>query len=122
MDNLYCKLVEKINPRTGESVFYTYKLSLICDDCKKTSHAYKCTHKLRLLPPWKSNDKFEVLRLIQEENEEDFMRESMGDIISDQSLVVRTDYIESFFTRVHSDATKTSMSLTLSLDLSQNTS
>lgn len=51
--NFYSLMFDMMNPDTGENVFITYALDLICDMCKPRPDAEKCTHKLKYIPPWK---------------------------------------------------------------------
>ena len=47
---------------TGEPLFETIQISLVCDDCMKTDHPELCTHKLAEMPRWLSSSKMEVVK------------------------------------------------------------
>jgi hypothetical protein len=82
--NFYSKLLKTRNPATGELIFRVYQLRLACDRCMKTEHPTRCQHNLKYIPPWKSEDKLTVVKIIMQELESVLERESFG-IVSDAS-------------------------------------
>ena len=60
--NHYTKML-KLKDATGNQVFDTYEISLVCDECKKDPETqHLCTHKLDLLPRWLSSGRVETVR------------------------------------------------------------
>ena len=48
------------HPVTGLSLMVTYELEMSCERCKKKQKPEKCTHKLNVIPPWKSKEKQDI--------------------------------------------------------------
>ena len=49
---------------TGEKLFETYTISLVCAACMETDEPEKCTHRLHLLPRWLSSAKMETVKAL----------------------------------------------------------
>lgn len=64
--NFYSALIALKDPRTGKSVIDSYHLKLVCDRCMKKEHPEYCTHEREKIPPWKSSDKLDIVKLIME--------------------------------------------------------
>ena len=47
----------------GEPLFETISICLVCEDCMKTDHPEKCTHKMAEMPRWLSSRKMETVCL-----------------------------------------------------------
>jgi hypothetical protein len=78
--NFYTALVNLVHPQTGLPIFNTYKLELICSRCKKKRDSTKCMHNLKYIPPWKSQDKLEIVKIIYQDMAHVLKRESMYNI------------------------------------------
>lgn len=63
---------------TGEPLFETIQISLVCDDCMKSDHPELCTHKLAEMPRWLSSAKMEVVKSLLSDDPAMLLRESMG--------------------------------------------
>ena len=50
----------------------------MCDDCLKTEHPEKCTHKLAEMPRWLSSNKMETVKALLSDDPAMLLRESMG--------------------------------------------
>jgi len=64
--NFYSALIALRDPRTGLSIIDSYHLKLVCDRCMKKEHPEYCTHERDKIPPWKSSDKLDIVKLIME--------------------------------------------------------
>lgn len=90
--NFFTKLISFKDPEDGELFFKTLHIGLICKNClKKTDivEMSKCPHQLHKLPPWKTGDRQERLRIISEHHDSAArgLRENYG-IAQDTYLTV----------------------------------
>ena len=46
----------------GRPLFESIVICLVCDDCMKTDHPERCTHKLAEMPRWLSSNKMETVK------------------------------------------------------------
>ena len=76
--NHYSRMFELKDGHTGEPLFETIQISLVCDDCMKTDHPELCTHKLAEMPRWLSSSKMEVVKSLLADDPAMLLRESMG--------------------------------------------
>lgn len=66
--DIQCLIVHVVSHRfeltdsIGNKLFETISISLVCEDCMKTDHPEKCTHKLAEMPRWLSSQKMEVVK------------------------------------------------------------
>jgi len=67
--NFYSALIALKDPRTGLSVIDSYHLKLVCDRCIKKEHPEHCIHEKDKIPPWKSSDKLDIVKMIMEASE-----------------------------------------------------
>jgi hypothetical protein len=74
---MYSKMFNLIKPN-GEPLFETVQINLVCDECAKTDHPEKCTHKTNELPRWLSSDNVEMIKLMLQDDPELLLRETMG--------------------------------------------
>lgn len=98
--NHYSKMFE-LTDATGEKLFETISISLVCDDCMKTEHPEKCTHKLAEMPRWLSSAKMEVVRSLLADDPAMLLRESMGVSADSTQRAFPSEDIERFFERVY---------------------
>lgn len=75
--NFFSGLLELRDPDTGSRVFLVYDVELICKRCKMKDRPSDCRHMLKFLPPWKSAEKMDVVKLILKDNANILQRESM---------------------------------------------
>jgi len=59
--NHYSKMIALTGP-TGEKVFESIAITLVCDACLKTEHPENCRHKMSEIPRWISSQKVEIVR------------------------------------------------------------
>ena len=72
----------------------------VCDDCLKTEHPEKCTHKLADMPRWLSSQKMEVVRSLLADDPAMLLRESMGICADAQSKAFPSGDVERFFKNI----------------------
>ena len=73
----FCKQIREENER-GKFFFQLTNHSLVCDDCLEKD-PQSCSHKLYLVPPWKSIARFESLRrMVPGKRVEEFSAEVFG--------------------------------------------
>lgn len=75
--NMYSKMFNLIKPN-GDPLFETVQINLVCEECAKTDHPEKCTHKTNELPRWLSSDNVEMIKLMLQDDPELLLRETMG--------------------------------------------
>ena len=46
----------------GRKLFESFAITLVCDECLKTEHPERCTHKLHEMPRWLSSTKMETVK------------------------------------------------------------
>ena len=63
---------------SGEKLFETIQFSLVCDECLKSDHPEKCTHKSDDIPRWISASKVEIVKRLLEDDPAMLLRETMG--------------------------------------------
>lgn len=94
--NYYSVMFDMRDPKSGEKLFNSIELSLVCDACKRGPHPERCTHMSHLLPKWKSSEKQSMVRQIYAENSQDMLRESMGVITEETTAVFEASWINAF--------------------------
>tara|TARA_B100000161_G_scaffold251512_1_gene210614 strand:+ start:1815 stop:3536 length:1722 start_codon:yes stop_codon:yes gene_type:complete len=91
--NFYSVMFQMKDP-SGETMFNTVEISMVCEDCKRAGTPEKCTHMKHLLPKWKSGGKQDMIKQIYGENTTDMMRESMGVTTSENNNVFDQKWID----------------------------
>jgi hypothetical protein len=94
--NFFSALIDLKDKDTGENIFLVYHAELICERCKKTDHPENCQHRRHLIPPWKSVEKQDIVKMILKDNITTLKRESMGVISDEGTSIVDTRDIKSF--------------------------
>ena len=61
--NHYSRMFTLKTP-TGQPLFETFQVSLICDKCLAGDHPEKCTHRAAEVPRWISNAKMETIKTL----------------------------------------------------------
>lgn len=61
--NHYSRMFTLKTP-TGQPLFETFQVSLICDKCLASDHPEKCTHRAAEVPRWISNAKMETIKTL----------------------------------------------------------
>jgi hypothetical protein len=75
--NFYSALLNLVHPDTNLPIFNTYQLQLICNRCKKKEKPEKCIHNLKYIPPWKSEQKLDIVKIIMKDMAHILKRESL---------------------------------------------
>jgi hypothetical protein len=75
--NFYTALLNLVHPATGLPIFNKYELELACKRCKDRGTPEKCKHNLKYIPPWKSQEKLDVVKIILKDMTHVLKRESM---------------------------------------------
>jgi len=96
-ENFYSELFNATDPETGEKLFNTFQVSLICDKCKGKQIESACRHRLQDIPSWKSAGKFKMISEIFRGREVLYKREEMGTVSDGGKPVFEKEHIESFF-------------------------
>lgn len=94
--NFYSELFD-LKDSSGEELFNTMRVSLICDACLESDHPERCPHRKHLIPPWKSDAKLQMVKDIYGDQTQLLQRESMGVITEDASSVFPQDHVEWIF-------------------------
>ena len=93
--NFYSKLLDLSNDNTGKPLFLTVYMKLSCDRCIALNRAVDCKHRLKFLPPWKSDEKQDMMKMILRDSSETMVRENMGVILDSGASIIE----ERFLTR-----------------------
>lgn len=75
--NFYSVLLNMRDPDSGKRVFLVFEVELICKRCTNKPKPEDCTHMLKFLPPWKSAEKLNLVKMIMRDNVTILKRESM---------------------------------------------
>lgn len=97
--NHYSKMFE-LTGEDGQPLFRQIAITLVCDDCKKTEHPERCTHKLASLPRWISSQKVETVRTLLSEDPAMLLRETLGLSADGSTKAYRHEDVEGFFNAV----------------------
>lgn len=96
--NFYSELFDLKGP-TGDSIFNTLKIGLVCERCQKLNQASTCTHMKHLIPSWKSASKYDMVKAVYGDRKDLLARESQGQITSDAASVFSQECIDKFYKR-----------------------
>lgn len=81
--SIFTRGIQERNAR-GDFFFKFINHSLACDECVENSEPERCTHRLYLIPPWKSILKFvSMRRLIPKSRQDAFATEVFGVLSKD---------------------------------------
>lgn len=94
--NFFSALMDLKDPDTGENIFLVYHAELICERCKQTDHPENCKHRRHLIPPWKSVEKQDIVKMILKDNVTTLKRESMGVISDEGTSIIDKNSIKKF--------------------------
>lgn len=76
--NFVERLIEKRNSKTGKPIFKVVRKTLVCDSCRRKGNALECVHMMADLPYWHDPDRYDDVKALMEDDEEDFLRETKG--------------------------------------------
>jgi len=89
--NYYTKMLDKgqLMMAEGRERYLVYRLELICGRCKKRGNAgLNCKHKLASIPPWKSEEKLNLVEEIMGSENIDILLKESKNIIGDSAARV----------------------------------
>jgi hypothetical protein len=75
--NFYTALMGLKHPDTGVGVCNTYEVEMVCARCKRKTHPENCRHNERYVPPWKGQEKNQIVRIILKDMVHILKRESL---------------------------------------------
>lgn len=84
----------------GKELFRNIQVGLACEACKAAGKADSCEHNQDEIPPWKSREKFDMVKALYGDRKDLLMRESMGIVTEDQSSLYRKDWVEFFHSNI----------------------
>lgn len=91
--NFYSEMFTMKGP-DGKELFRNIQVGLACEACKAAGKADSCEHNQDEIPPWKSREKFDMVKALYGDRKDLLMRESMGIVTEDQSSLYRKDWVE----------------------------
>jgi len=97
--NFYSEMFD-LTGADGKPLFNTLRVGLACDRCQKAGKAAECTHMASIIPPWKSQAKFEMVKSIYGDRKDLLARESMGQITNDAASVFSQKMVDKMFDKV----------------------
>jgi len=84
---------------TGELIFETTQVAMVCKDCEKAGKREQCTHMNKELPPWLSEDNVEMIKILLQDDPELLLRETMGVNAESTTRAFREQDVEMFVSR-----------------------
>lgn len=80
----------------GKLLFRNIEVGLACAACVAAGKADSCEHNQDEIPPWKSREKFDMVKALYGDRKDLLMRESMGIVTEDQSSLFRAAWVNDF--------------------------
>ena len=80
----------------GKELFRNIQVGLACEACKAAGTADSCEHNQDEIPPWKSREKFDMVKALYGDRKDLLMRESMGIVTEDQTSLYRKEWVDWF--------------------------
>ena len=84
----------------GKLLFRNIQVGLACAACVAAGKADSCNHNQDEIPPWKSREKFDMVKALYGDRKDLLMRESMGIVTEDQSSLFRKEWVDSFMAAI----------------------
>ena len=84
----------------GKELFRNIQVGLACAACVKAGTADSCEHNQDEIPPWKSREKFDMVKALYGDRKDLLMRESMGLVTEDQTSLFRKEWVDTFLTSI----------------------
>lgn len=84
----------------GRELFRSIKVGLACEACIAAGTGASCEHNQDIIPPWKSRDKFDMVKALYGDRKDLLLRESVGLVTEDQSSLYRQEWVTHFSTNV----------------------
>lgn len=73
-ENYFTRFIQ-LKDGQGRDIVDTHVQTLICERCMKREHPEACRHKMHELPPWKSKENIEMIKLAYSGDKKNMMRE-----------------------------------------------
>lgn len=80
----------------GKELFRNIQVGLACAACVAAGKADSCEHNQDEIPPWKSREKFDMVKALYGDRKDLLMRESMGIVTEDQTSLFRAPWVDAF--------------------------
>jgi hypothetical protein len=80
----------------GRELFRSIEVGLACAACIAAGKADSCEHNQDDIPPWKSRDKFEMVKALYGDRKDLLLRESVGLVTEDESSLYREAWVTHF--------------------------
>lgn len=93
--NFYSEMFQMKGP-DGKELFRNIQVGLACAECVAAGKADSCEHNQDEIPPWKSREKFDLVKALYGDRKDLLMRESMGVVTEDQSSLFRAQWVDAF--------------------------
>ena len=97
--NFYSDMFTMKGP-DGKELFRSIKVGLACEACIAAGKADSCEHNQDVIPPWKSRDKFDMVKALYGDRKDLLLRESVGLVTEDQSSLYREAWVTCFMESV----------------------
>ena len=97
--NFYSDMFTMKGP-DGRELFRSIKVGLACEACVAAGQADSCEHNQDDIPPWKSRDKFDMVKALYGDRKDLLLRESVGLVTEDQSSLYRETWVTDFMSAV----------------------
>ena len=81
----------------GSALFRNIQVGLACAECIRLNKGDTCTHNEDEIPPWKSREKFDMVKSLYGDRKDLLLRESIGAITEDQSSLFPVHWINRVF-------------------------
>lgn len=93
--NYYSALLE-LERAPGEPLFRVINLEVACKACKEAGTPELCEHKVEVLPPWRTEERKDILKQVYKDHPELFAQENMGLQQSTKRFLFRHTWIDAF--------------------------
>ena len=80
----------------GKELFRNIQVGLACAQCIAEGKADSCEHNQDEIPPWKSREKFDMVKALYGDRKDLLARESMGIVTEDQTSLYRKEWVDEF--------------------------
>ena len=90
--NFYSVLVNKKHNVTGKFLFESFKIQLLCEECR-SKNKLDCKHKLDELPTWKPQESQKMVEMLMEDVPDLYAREVMGEFVSGERTIFLDKHI-----------------------------
>ena len=93
------KIKERVS---GEKVFKTFQVQLVCEKCQEIGNVTDCPHLLHLVPRWQSSQKHERMKLVMQDRPDLIQSELAGLAFDSLQQAFRPKDVEAMFVSIPS--------------------